>query len=101
MNFPLFGAPAPDCFAGAGAEADGWVVEVSTCGRSVLSGKEVVPLPDGYGIRNSAGEEIVNAMAGLRFGFGDNGDIYSGIGHSLAGDAWMEWFWRVEFRVRF
>jgi hypothetical protein len=74
---------------------------VEFIGWSILSGKEMVPLPDGYGVRNSAGEEIVNAMAGVRFGFGDNGDIYTGIGHSLTGDAWMEWFWRVEFRVRF
>jgi hypothetical protein len=68
---------------------------------SILNGKELVPLPDGSGVRNTGGQEIVNAIAGIRFGFGDNGDIYTGVGHSVTGDAWMEYFWRVEFRIRF
>jgi hypothetical protein len=76
------------------------VVEVE--GWTMLGGKEMVPFPDGLsGVRSTSGETICNAMAGVRLGFGDNGDIYVGGGHSLTGDAWQHLFWRIEFRVRF
>jgi hypothetical protein len=69
---------------------------------TMLNGKEMVTLPDGVGtVRGSSGETICNAMGGVRFGFGDNGDIYIGGGHSVTGDAWQHYFWRIEFRVRF
>jgi hypothetical protein len=79
-----------------------WVTPVvEVIGWTVTSGKEMAPTPDGFTIHSAAGETIVNGMAGLRFGFGDNGDIYVGYGHSLTGDAWQRDLWRVEFRVRF
>jgi hypothetical protein len=69
---------------------------------TILSGQEMEVFPDGQGVAHgSAGETICNAMVGVRFGFGDNGDIYVGGGHSLTGDAWAQYFWRVEFRIRF
>jgi hypothetical protein len=74
---------------------------VEAVGWTLLDGKEMVPLPGGGGIKDSGGETIVNMMAGVRFGFGDTGDIYVGYGHSLTGDAWQHQFWRLEFRVKF
>jgi hypothetical protein len=71
-------------------------------GWSIISGKEEVFFQPDIGIpKSTAGEEIVNAYGGVRFGFGDQGDIYIGYGHSLTGDAWQHQEWRVEFRVRF
>jgi hypothetical protein len=69
---------------------------------TILSGQEMVVFPDGLGAtKDTGGETIANAMAGIRLGFGDNGDIYLGGGHSVTGDAWQHYFWRIEFRVRF
>jgi hypothetical protein len=71
-------------------------------GWTMLNGKEMVVFPDGgTAIRGTSGETICNVDAGVRFGFGDNGDIYVGGGHSLTGDAWQHYLWRIEFRVRF
>ncbi len=72
-------------------EAEGW---------TILGGKEGVVMPDGYFIKNTAGETIINAIFGIRMGYGP-GDMYIGYGHSMTGDAWQHEFWRVEFRVRF
>jgi hypothetical protein len=81
---------------------DFWAAPVfELVGWSILSGQEMVPDSGSYTVRSAAGDTIVNAMAGVRFGFGDNGDIYTGCGHSLTSDAWAQFFWRVEFRVRF
>jgi hypothetical protein len=82
---------------------DFWFTPViETIGWTILSGKELVYFPPDVGIaRSASGETIVNAYGGVRFGFGDQGDIYLGYGHSLTGDAWQHWLWRVEFRVRF
>jgi hypothetical protein len=69
---------------------------------TLVGGQETVTFPDGSGaVKSTAGETIANAMAGIRFGFGDNGDIYVGGGHSVTGDAWQHFFARIEFRVRF
>ena len=69
---------------------------------TMIDGKEMVVFPDGLGAtHNTGGDTICNAVGGVRFGFGDNGDIYVGVGHSLTGDAWQHYFWRLEFRVRF
>jgi hypothetical protein len=74
---------------------------IEMVGWTVLNGKEMLLLTDGPAIRSAGGETIVNAMAGLRFGLGDQGDIYLGYGRSLTGDAWQHQLWRLEFRVRF
>jgi len=75
---------------------------VEAVGWTVLGGKEMVVFPDGSGVvRGAGGETIVNGMAGVRFGFGDGGDVYVGYGHSLTGDRWQQQLWRLEFRVRF
>jgi hypothetical protein len=69
---------------------------------TMINGKEMVVFPDGNSaVHSTAGETICNVDVGVRFGFGDNGDIYIGGGHSLTESAWAEYYWRVEFRVRF
>jgi hypothetical protein len=75
------------------------VIEV--VGWTVLGGKEMAPTPEGFVIRGASGETIVNGMAGVRFGFGDMGDIYAGYGRSFSGEAWQHELWRLEFRVKF
>jgi hypothetical protein len=83
--------------------SDFWFTPVvELIGWTMLGGKEMVTFPDGTGaIHGTSGETVVNAMAGVRFGWGDNGDIYIGYGRSLTGDAWQHDLWRIEFRVRF
>jgi hypothetical protein len=88
---------------GSRSYSDFWITPVlEAVGWSVLGGKELIYFsPDSAAVRSADGDTIVNAMGGVRFGFGDCGDIYLGYGHSLTGDAWQHWLWRVEFRVRF
>jgi hypothetical protein len=75
-------------------------------GWTVLSGKELAD----NGPVNAAGNTIVNAKFGLRFGFGQlvkqdfllsRADFYVGYGRALTGDVWYKDLLRVEFRVRF
>ena len=75
-------------------------------GWTVLSGKE----SDEFGnVINAAGDTIVNAKFGVRFGFGqlmqpgglDRVDLYVGYGRALTGDVWYKDMLRAEFRVRF
>jgi hypothetical protein len=82
---------------------DFWFTPViEMVGWTLLGGKELIYFPPDTGIaRSASGETIANAMGGVRFGFGDTGDIYLGYGHAVTGDAWQHWLWRVEFRVRF
>jgi hypothetical protein len=88
-------------------------------GWSVLSGKELVvpsvaaamnPLaPGNSAVQDAAGDTIVNAKIGVRFGFGaaqDQGylsrsDLYVGYGRALTGDVWYKDIFRVEFRLLF
>jgi len=74
---------------------------VEAVGWTVMGGQEMVATPEGFLIRGASGETIVNGMAGLRFGFGDMGDIYAGYGRSFTGYAWQHELWRLEFRVKF
>ncbi len=89
----------PRCRVTPVAEIVGW-----TC----LSGKELdlaAPLLQ----KSAAGDTIVNAKIGMRFGLGDGvspgilnqSDLYVGYGRALTGDVWYENIFRVEFRLRF
>jgi len=74
-------------------------------GWSVLSGQESA----GTLAVSAAGNTIVNAKFGLRFGFGqlrqlgllNRADFYVGYGRALTGDVWYKNMARFEFRLRF
>jgi len=76
-------------------------------GWTVLEGK--VLDPNNGTAENAAGETIVNAKAGVRFGFGQlsepgmlsRSDFYIGYGRALTGDVWYKDIVRAEFRLRF
>jgi hypothetical protein len=75
-------------------------------GWTVLNGKEANFDGD---VKNAAGDTIVNAKIGVRFGFGNleergllsRSDIYVGYGRALTGDFWYKDMYRVEFRMRY
>jgi hypothetical protein len=73
---------------------------------TVLSGKDL----SDSGPVNAAGQTIVNAKFGVRFGFGqmtqpnyfiNRADLYLGYGRALTGDVWYKNTARAEFRLRF
>jgi hypothetical protein len=76
-------------------------------GWTVLSGKEA----DGATgqIFNAAGDTIINAKFGIRFGFGElvqpgnfsRSDFYVGYGRALTGDVWYRDLIRAEWRINF
>lgn len=80
-----------------------WFVPVGECvGWTVLSGKTMVASSaDSYVIQSAAGETIINAYAGMRFGYGPNLDFYIGYGRSLTGDFWSRDTYRFEVRFRY
>jgi hypothetical protein len=80
-----------------------WATPVTeVVGWTVLGGKETVVLSPTLAPDVSArGDTIVNAKVGLRFGWGERTDIYTGYGRALTGDVWYKDTWRVELRVRF
>jgi hypothetical protein len=80
-----------------------WVTPVvEIVGWTVLGGKETVPLsPVLFATQDAAGDTIVNVKAGLRFGFGEHVDFYTGYGRALTGATWYTDVWRVEFRLLF
>lgn len=84
--------PRDRCWLSPVTELVGW---------TVLSGKEtVVQVPGATPvIQSAAGDTIVNAKAGFRFGFGDRADVYFGYGRALTGDVWYKNLWRLEFRL--
>jgi hypothetical protein len=72
---------------------------------TVLSGKETrVDVPV-----SAAGDIIINAKFGIRFGFGElvqpgnlnRSDFYVGYGRALTGDVWYKNLFRFEYRLRF
>jgi hypothetical protein len=78
----------------------------------VLGGKELVeagPNPTVFAVQDAAGDTIVNAKIGVRFGFGEltepgmlsHSDLYIGYGRALTGDVWYKDILRVEYRLRF
>ncbi len=79
-------------------------------GWTVLSGKEFSTDLPGDGVKNAAGDTIVNAKFGVRFNFGDesdggtflsHSDFYVGYGRALTGTVWYKDILRVEYRLRF
>ena len=96
---------------------------VEFVGWTVLSGKETevasvaasnlllmgVMTPGLANVRNAAGDTIVNAKVGVRFGFGSfqetgflsRSDLYVGYGRALTGDVWYKDILRVEYRILF
>jgi hypothetical protein len=82
------------------------VVEV--VGWTVLGGKELAG--DSGEILDAAGDTIVNAKLGVRFGFGQlddphgvlsRADLYVGYGRALTGEVWYKDIYRAEFRLHF
>ena len=89
-------------FAYGRRPADDWwfnpVLEI--VGWTVLGGKEQVG-PTVDDIKGAAGDTIVNAKFGFRFGFGNRFNFYSGYGRALTGDVWYKSIWRTELRILF
>jgi hypothetical protein len=96
------------------AEFVGWTVlsgeetEVASAAASelLLAGAMTPGLAN---VRSAAGDTIVNAKVGARFGFGSlqetgflsGSDLYVGYGRALTGDVWYKDILRVEYRIRF
>jgi hypothetical protein len=79
-----------------------WVVPViEFVGWTVLSGQEAITPPLPPLVVSAAGDTIVNAKIGLRIGFGQRCDFYSGYGRALTGEVWYKDIWRTEFRLAF
>jgi hypothetical protein len=75
---------------------------VELVGWTVLSGKESVPVvADGFQAKDAAGDTILNAKFGLRFKWGDWGDLYAGYGRALTGDRWYANTFRIEWRLSY
>lgn len=75
---------------------------VEGVGWTVLSGKTMLATaPDSFVIQDAAGQTIINAYLGMRFGFGQNLDFYLGYGRSLTGDFWNRDTYRLEMRFSF
>jgi hypothetical protein len=87
-----------------GAKKPGfWFAPVGECvGWTILSGKTMIASSaDNFVIQSAAGETIINAYLGMRFGFGQNLDFYVGYGRSLTGDIWNRDTYRLEARFSF
>jgi hypothetical protein len=67
-------------------------------GWTVLSGKEFAP---DIGIKDAAGDTIVNAKFGLRLGYGDHHTFAVSYGRALTGTVWYKDIIRVEYRFAF
>jgi hypothetical protein len=82
---------------------DWWLTPVvEMVGWTVLDGKETRVSPGlSSGIKDAAGDTILNVKLGVRFGFAGWGDVYAGYGRALTGDTWYKDTWRVEVRLFF
>jgi hypothetical protein len=76
-------------------------------GWTVLHGKEFAP---DIGVKDAAGDTIVNGKLGTRFFFGDRcerggllnrSDLYLGYGRALTGTVWYKDIIRLEYRLLF
>ncbi len=80
---------------------DWWFTPVvEAVGWAVLSGKEQVG-PTVFDVVSAAGDTIVNAKFGFRFGLGKRFNLYSGYGRALTGAVWYKDIWRTELRIMF
>jgi hypothetical protein len=61
---------------------------------NIPAGYEV---PDNHGVKDAAGETIVNGKIGVRTYFGEGNNVYFGYGHALTGDRWYKDIVRVEY----
>jgi hypothetical protein len=66
-------------------------------GWTVLGGKELTP----DGVKDAAGDTIVNFKTGVRTTFGEHSDLYFGYGRALTGDVWYKQIFRLEYRLIF
>jgi hypothetical protein len=83
---------------------DSWWVTpvVELVGWTVLDGKELAAIaPGAFVVESAAGDTIINAKGGLRFGYGTSGEFFAGYGYGLTHDTWYRDIWRFEFRYFF
>jgi hypothetical protein len=74
-----------------------WISPVAEfVGWTVLGGKEITDVAGD--MKNAAGDTIVNAKAGVRFGSANQWDAYVGYGRALTGAVWYKDDVRLEFR---
>lgn len=71
---------------------------VEFVGWTVLSGKEFAP---DIGVKDAAGDTILNAKFGLRVNYGDSQSIAVSYGRALTGAVWYKDIIRVEYRLAF
>lgn len=68
-------------------------------GWTVLSGETMFANnAHSFVIESASGQTIFNAYLGVRFGYGQNLDLYLGYGRSLTGDYWNRDTYRFELR---
>jgi hypothetical protein len=71
-------------------------------GWTVLGGKETVLFPSGAGgVKDAAGDTIVNLKLGAHLRCAQWGDFYAGYGRALTGDRWYANTFRIECRLFF
>ena len=80
-----------------------WYVPVlEGVGWSVLNGKSIVASsPDNFIIQEIHGQHIINAYLGVRWGYGDRINMYTGYGRAFTGQAWERDFFRIEMRYSY
>jgi hypothetical protein len=87
---------------GERSRCDLWLTPVAeVVGWTVLDGKASGRGPGGPFVENAEGDTIVNVKLGVRLGFGDLADVYTGYGRALTGDTWYKEIYRVELRLLF
>jgi hypothetical protein len=81
---------------------DWWFTPVvEFVGWTVFNGAEATTFTPPIIVEHAAGDTIINGKFGLRVGFGDRFDIYSGYGRALTGEVWYKDIWRSELRWAF
>jgi hypothetical protein len=81
---------------------DWWLTPVvEFVGWTVLNGAEATTVVAPIIVEHAAGDTIINGKFGLRVGFGERFDIYSGYGRALTGEVWYKDIWRTELRWAF
>jgi hypothetical protein len=82
----------------------GW--DVLSGGETVFQPIPILPgqvtvLPNNHGVRNAAGDTIINSKIGTRSYWGNGQSIYLGWGHALTADRWYRDDARIEYRLTF
>lgn len=68
-------------------------------GWTALGGKSEIVGPAGVNTIDANGQTIINGQLGVRWCFGNAGDIYMGYSRALTGQQWYQDLFRVEFRL--